>query len=113
MPAATAASTALRTSGRSIVISSAVSRRSVCTALEVVAVSASIPRLCRKQRQLGLARAAQHLDVDLDAVDAARGGEGARLGLDPLGDEHAAAGGERRVQADALQVAGELLDGLP
>ena len=50
-----------------------------------------------KQGQLGLAIAAQDLNVDLDAVDPARGGKDARLGLDPLGDKHAATGGHRGV----------------
>ena len=90
MPAATAALTALRTSGRSIVMSSVESRRSVVTAedssADVVSgaslmgadyllrlPSRGTTLLSRKQRQLRLALPAQHLDVDLHAVDAMRG----------------------------------------
>src|SRR5580698_3341682 len=132
MPAATAALTALRTSGRSIVINRRLSRRSVNTAWEslmwdILCRSAShplapvayrqpppTPPACSRgeQRQVGLAFAAQHLDVDLDAIDSARLREHARLRLDPLRDEHAPTGRERRVEADALEVARELLDGL-
>ena len=58
-----------------------------------------------EERQLGLALAAQHREVDLDAGDAAALGERDRLRLDLLRGEDAAAGGARRVGADAVEVA--------
>ena len=45
----------------------------------------------REQRQLGLALAAEHVQVDLDAADPARLGERDRLRLEPLRGEDAAA----------------------
>ena len=65
-----------------------------------------------EQREVRLALAAQHREVDLDAGDPARLGQHARLRLDLLRGEHAAAVGHRRVAADALEVARELLDGV-
>ena len=70
------------------------------------------PVSSREQRQVGLAVAAQHARVDLHAVDPARLRQHARLRLDPLGGEHAAAGGEARLERQPLEVARELLDGV-
>ena len=47
--------------------------------------------------------------VDLDADDAALGGEGLRLRLDHLGDEHPAHRAQHRVALHELEVPGELL----
>src|SRR4051794_26647649 len=112
-PWASAPLTALRASGRLSVMSRTLSRRSVSTAW-AVAVSVSVMRgsLRREERQVRLALAAQHGEVDLDPADAARLGQHARLRLDDLGGEHAAARAGRRVLADALQITRELLDGL-
>ena len=62
--------------------------------------------------ELRLALAAEDSDVDLDAADAPRRGERDRLRLDRLRREHPAAVGLRRVRADEVQVARELIDGL-
>src|SRR3954454_13563115 len=103
MPSATARLTALRASGRLMVMvrtppSSAVSTLTART-------------LC-EQGELGLALAAQHLQIDLDPGDPARFGQHARLRLDRLCGEHAAAGGHRRILLEPLEVARELLDGV-
>src|SRR5512132_428152 len=63
-----------------------------------------------EQGQLGLALAAEHREVDLDPRDPAGLGQDARLRLDRLGGEDAAAVRHRGVATDALEVAGELLD---
>src|SRR5262245_2078212 len=68
------------------------------------------PRRLPKQRELGLALAAEYGEVDLDAADVARLGERDRLRLDRLRREHATAAGLRRVGADEAEVARELLD---
>src|SRR5215210_8017602 len=104
-PAASAALTALRASGRLSVISRTPSPASVRTASSAMAGG----RL-REQRQRGLALAAEHGEIDLDPLDPARLGQHAGLRLDDLGGEHAAAGAERRVEPDAIEVARELLD---
>src|SRR5579862_7917853 len=65
-----------------------------------------------EERQLGLALAAQQREVDLDALDPARRREGLGLPLDRRRGEDAAAGCARRVEADALEIAAELLDGV-
>ena len=54
--------------------------------------------------------AAELVVVDLDPLDAAVGGEDPGLGLDLLGDEHAADRAQHRVPVEELEVAGELLD---
>ena len=59
----------------------------------------------REQRQVGLALAAQHREVDLDAGDPPRLGQHARLRLDDLRGEDAAAVRQRRIEPDALEVA--------
>ena len=64
-----------------------------------------VTALCREQRQVGLALAAQHGEVDLDARDPARLGQHPRLRLDRLRGEDAAARAHRRVAPDALEVA--------
>src|SRR5712691_11981680 len=60
----------------------------------------------REQRELRLTLAAQHREIDLDAVDASRLRERAGLGLDHLRGEHAATA----FDLDPLQVTRELLD---
>src|SRR4051812_3267489 len=110
-PSACALLNALRWSGRLSVISRMPSRRSVRTAPEAVAVSDMRGKL-REQDEIGLALAAQDGEVDLDAGDVARLGEHARLRLDELRGEDAAARRRRRILPDALQVARELLDGV-
>src|SRR4051794_19376710 len=65
-----------------------------------------------EQRQVGLALAAQYLKVDCDTPEPPRVGERDGLRLEPLGGEDAAAAGLRRVAADEVQVARELLDRL-
>src|SRR3954452_7995447 len=82
-PAATAPSTALRAAGRLIVITSTPPPASSRTG-PVMARS-----LRAEERQLGLALAAQHREVDLDPGDPARLGEDARLRLHRLGREDA------------------------
>src|SRR6185437_5762079 len=122
-PSASAALTALRTSGRLRVIRRTLPRFSVRTAVSagastsvlIAAPSVSLPRGAypgsgSEERQVGLAFAAHQRKIDLDAVDPARGGEHGRLGLDRLRGEHPAAAAHRRVQADALEVARQLLD---
>src|SRR5437763_1583547 len=133
-PAASAALTALRTSGRLSVINRTLPRRSVITASALVKVACSLliwgapcsgreqptplgasgatRRSGREQLQLGLALAAQQLQVDLDALDPARARQHARLRLDDLRREHAATRAERRVQAHPFEVAAQLLDGV-
>src|SRR5690349_19759772 len=104
-PSARAALTALRWSGRLSVTTRTPSRRSVSTA----GWSFMTLRL-REQHEVRLALAAQHGEVDLDPGDPARLGEHPRLRLDRLRREHAAAAAERRVGAQPLEIAGELLD---
>jgi hypothetical protein len=65
----------------------------------VAPVRIRAPSLCGEELELGLALTAQLGEVDLDAWNAARLGEHARLGLERLGHEHAAARGHRRIQA--------------
>ena len=65
-----------------------------------------------EERERGLALAAQLREVDLDPGDPARLGQHARLRLDDLRRQHAAAVRLARVQPDPLEVAGELLDGV-
>ena len=84
---------------------------SACRSRSSLAVRRPVPALKRRTGQLGLALAAQHLDVHLDAVDPARGRQHARLGLDHLATSTPRQEAMRGVEADALQVAGELLDG--
>src|SRR4051812_39871512 len=110
-PSACALLNALRWSGRLSVMSRIPSRRSVRTASLAVAVSDMAGTL-GEQDEIRLALAAQHREVDLDPADPARLGQHARLGLDDLRGEHAAARGHRGVAADALEVARELLDGV-
>src|SRR5947207_10247018 len=120
MPWATAALTALRWSGLLIVIRSTRSRRSVSTACSCVTLGRRSPSglaLWRprdssgrsEQSQIGLALAAQDVEIHLHAVDPAGLGEHARLRLDRLRREHAAARLERRVASDPLEIAGQLL----
>ena len=66
----------------------------------------------REERQVGLTLAAQELEVDLDATDAARLREGDRLRRQPLRREDATAGCLGRVDADEAEVARQLLDGV-
>ena len=54
--------------------------------------------------------AAEGVVVDLDPAEAPSLGEHLRLGLDHLGDEHAADLAERRVELQTFDVAGELFD---
>src|SRR4051812_49405928 len=110
-PSACALLNALRWSGRLSVMSRIPSRRSVRTASEAVAVS-DMPWRLSEQHEIRLALAAQHREVDLDAGDVARLGEHASLRLDDLRGQDAAAAGHRRVVADALEVARDLLDGV-
>src|SRR5829696_4590205 len=72
----------------------------------------SVPGSLGEQRQLRLPQAAEDIEIHLDAGDAARGGEGDCLRLELLRREDPPARRLRRVDPDALQVAGELLDGL-
>ena len=60
----------------------------------------------REERQLGLALAAQQLEVDLDARDPACLGERARLRLEALRDEDPAALGSRGVDAGCTRGSG-------
>src|SRR5207302_1994034 len=76
------------------------------------AATCLVPALEREERQLGLAFAAQHGEVDLHARDPALIRERDRLRLDRLRDEVAAAVGARLVGADAVEVARQLLDGV-
>ena len=62
----------------------------------------------REERELRLALAAQHREIDLDAVDASCLRERARLGLDQLRGEHAST----TLELDPLEVTRELLDGV-
>ena len=71
-----------------------------------------VPGLAAEQRQVGLALAAQHGEVDLDAADPARLRQRARLRLDRLRGEDAAAAAKPGLAADALEVARQLLDGV-
>ena len=64
----------------------------------------------REERQVGLALAAQELEVDLDAADAARLRQRDRLRREPLRREDATAGLLGRVDADEPEVARQLLD---
>src|SRR5699024_9201850 len=68
------------------------------------------PAVRSEQTGLGVVDAAQRVVVEGHAVDAAIGGEHARLRLDGLGGEDAAHRGEQRVPVQQLEVAGELLD---
>src|SRR4051812_19731704 len=101
-PSACALLNALRWSGRLSVMSRTPSRRSVRTS--------DMGGKLREEDEVRLALAPQHREVDLDAVDPARLGQHARLRLDELRGEDAAARRRRRVAADALEVARELLD---
>src|SRR4051812_41743473 len=107
IPFAIAALTALRWSGRLSVISSTPPSASVSTAS-----SAMRRGSLREQRQRGLALAPQHGQVDLDPADPARLRQHARLRLDHLRGEDAAAFAQRGVESDPLEVARELLDGV-
>src|SRR5262249_4915021 len=66
----------------------------------------------RKERELGLALAAEHGEVDGCYPDPALLGGGHRLRLELLRGEDAAAVAARRIEADAVEVARELLDGV-
>src|SRR5437763_8608237 len=125
-PSASARLIALRASGRLSVISRTLPRRSVRTgaawAISVSALMTAGPyrpppqsrdrSLGGEQGQVRLALAAQDTETDLDADDAARLGEHARLRLDDLRRQHAAALRHRGVEPDALEVAAQLLDGV-
>src|SRR5439155_1225322 len=63
-----------------------------------------------EERQIGLARPAENLEVDLDEPDLARLRERDGLRPEPLRGEHAAALRLRRVEPDPLEIARELLD---
>src|SRR3954447_14361590 len=89
-PSARARLTALRASGRLSVMIRTPSRRSVRTASAAVAVS-DMPGRLSEQHEVGLALAAQDLEVDLDPPDPARLGEHPGLGLDHLRGEDPAA----------------------
>src|SRR3954451_6368954 len=65
-----------------------------------------------KQREVRLALAAQNVQVDLDPAEPARLAQHAGLRLDALGHEDPLAVLPARVLADAVEVAGELLDGV-
>src|SRR3954453_14958441 len=69
-------------------------------------------RLGREQREVRLALAAQHGQVDLDARDPARLPQPPRLRLDRLRRQDAATRTHRRVEPDPLEVAAQLLDRL-
>src|SRR5580704_10385062 len=124
-PSASAALTAFRTSGRLSVIKRTLPSRSVRTgSVETAASAALIATLSSfgnlrslaagcsggEQLQVWLALAAQDLRIDLHAGDPARLGEHARLRLDALRSEHAATGPECGIDADPLEVTGQLLD---
>ncbi len=63
-----------------------------------------------EERELWLALATQHGEVDLDARDVSALGQRDCLRLDLLRDQDPSAGGSGRIDADALEVAGQLLD---
>ena len=63
-----------------------------------------------KQRQLGLALAAEHREVDPDARDPTRLGERGRLRLELLGRQDASTARQGGIEPDPLQVARQLLD---
>src|SRR5215218_7098340 len=67
-------------------------------------------RPLHEEGQLGLALTAEQLEVDLGAANAASVRVDDRLRPEALRGEHAADIRERRVAADALEVAAELLD---
>src|SRR6188472_4340561 len=80
-------------------------------------MAASIPvrvsaRSCVEERQLRLALAAEHREVDLGPAEATRLAERPRLRLDVASGQDAATGRERRVALDHLEIARELLDRL-
>src|SRR3954470_9101224 len=126
IPFAIAALTALRWSGRLSVIRRTPSSASVSTASSAMggeptqrarggarvarAAASCLAWRLAEQGECGLALAAQHGEVDLDPADRARLRQDARLRLDDLGGEDAAALAERRVEPDPLEVARELLD---
>src|SRR5581483_9854994 len=86
-----------------------------CTSLvanDTTDAGATEDRSAREERQLRLALSTEDVEVDFEPVEAARLGQRARLPLHALRGEDAAAVGSRTVEADALQVAAELLDGL-
>src|ERR1019366_8263490 len=66
----------------------------------------------REQAQVGLAISAQDLRIDLHALHPARDREHTCLRLDDLRSQDAPAGAERGIEADALEVAAQLLDGV-
>src|SRR5699024_5195780 len=68
------------------------------------------PAVRSEQTGLGIVDAAQRVVVEGHAVDAAIGGEHARLRLDGLGGEDAAHGSQQRIPVQQLEVPGELLD---
>src|SRR4029453_9253406 len=65
-----------------------------------------------EQGQVGLAVAAKNREIDLHALNPARLCEHDGLWLEALRGEDPARAVERRVAADALEVAAELLDGV-
>src|SRR5688500_16656748 len=86
-----------------------------CSGLETLrrperSFSASYACSRAEERQLRLAVAAEDFEVDLDAADASRLCERRGLRLHALRGEDAAAAGTRGIEADALEVARQLLD---
>src|SRR5947209_20055195 len=70
----------------------------------------SLPVDLREERELRLTLAAQQFQIDFDAPDATRLRECQRLRLDHLRGENPARVSERRISADSLEVARQLLD---